>query len=157
VGLESGFKFSLSLLKEIQSINKDMLVNSLEYLYQTLRNAEPGSLYSTDKLSFMIDSNLNDARDFLVSIITQGTSSKRGIELAFKILLLLGIVRSNVEDLLIVATLLEESKESIDIRDELEILIKSSGETSSNEDNGPKKLPKLGDIRITKTGFIFFL
>jgi hypothetical protein len=70
VGLESGFKFSLSLLKEIQTINKDMLVNSLEYLYQTLRNSEPGSLYSTDKLSFMIDSNLNDARDFLVSIIT---------------------------------------------------------------------------------------
>lgn len=62
VGLESGFKFSLSLLREIRNVNKDMLVNSLEYLYQTLRFAEPGALYSTDKLSFMIDSNLNDAR-----------------------------------------------------------------------------------------------
>jgi len=71
VGLESGFKFSLSLLKEIRTVNKDMLVNSLEYLYQTLRFAEPGSLYSTDKLSFMIDSNLNDARNFLVSIIEE--------------------------------------------------------------------------------------
>ncbi len=71
VGLESGFKFSLSLLKEIKNINKDMLVNSLEYLYQTLRYAEPGALYSTDKLSFMIDSNLNDARSFLVSLIQE--------------------------------------------------------------------------------------
>lgn len=62
VGLESGFKFSLSLLREIRNVNKDMLVNSLEYLYQTLLFAEPGALYSTDKLSFMIDSNLNDAR-----------------------------------------------------------------------------------------------
>ena len=62
VGLESGFKFSLSLLKEISSVNKNMLINSLEYLYQTLRQAESGSLYSTDKLSFMIDANLNDAR-----------------------------------------------------------------------------------------------
>ena len=73
MGLESGFKFSLSLLKEIKSINKDMLVNSLEYLYQTLKFAEAGSLYSTDKLSFMIDSNLNDARAFLVSIIEDKT------------------------------------------------------------------------------------
>lgn len=84
-----------------------MLVNSLEYLYQTLRFAEPGALYSTDKLSFMIDSNLNDARGFLVSLIEDG-SNKRAVDLAFKILLLLGIVRSNVEDLLIVATLLDK-------------------------------------------------
>lgn len=122
VGLESGFKFSLSLLKEIRSINKDMLVNSLEYLYQTLRFAEPGSLYSTDKLSFMIDSNLNDARSFLVSIIEEGTSVKRATELAFKILLLLGIVRSNVEDLLLVATLLDKHQAQVDLRQELELL-----------------------------------
>jgi len=93
VGLESGFKFSLSLLKEIKSINKDMLVNSLEYLYQTLKFAEPGSLYSTDKLSFMIDSNLNDARQFLVQIIEDSSANKRAVELAYKIILLLGIVR----------------------------------------------------------------
>ena len=116
VGLESGFKFSLSLLKEIKSINKDMLVNSLEYLYQTLRFAEPGSLYSTDKLSFMIDSNLNDARGFLISIIEDKNSNKRAIELAFKILLLLGVVRSNVEDLLLVATLLDKHNIQVDLR-----------------------------------------
>ena len=95
-----------------------MLVNSLEYLYQTLRFAEPGSLYSTDKLSFMIDSNLNDARTFLVSIIEeQGQATpKRAIELAFKIIFLLGIVRSNVEDLLLVATLIEKYGAEIDLR-----------------------------------------
>jgi len=93
-----------------------MLVNSLEYLYQTLRYAEQGSLYSTDKLSFMIDSNLNDARSFLVQIIEESTSAKRAVELAFKILLLLGVVRSNVEDLLLVATLLEKHNASVDLR-----------------------------------------
>ena len=85
-----------------------MLVNSLEYLYQTLRYAEPGSLYSTDKLSFMIDSNLNDARTFLVSIIEDKNNSQRATELAFKIIFLLGIVRSNVEDLILVSTLLDK-------------------------------------------------
>ena len=108
VGLESGFKFSLSLLREIRTVNKDMLVNSLEYLYQTLRNSEAGSLYSTDKLSFMIDANMNDARAFLVSIIEDMSSSDRAVELSYKIILLMGIARSNIEDLLIVATLLDK-------------------------------------------------
>ena len=121
VGLESGFKFSLSLLKEIKAINKDMLVNSLEYLYQTLRYAESGSLYSTDKLSFMIDSNMNDARSFLVGIIEDKSSEPRAVELAFKIILLLGQVRSNVEDLLLVATLLNQEGRKIDLRNELEL------------------------------------
>lgn len=131
VGLESGFKFSLSLLKEIKSINKDMLVNSLEYLYQTLKFAEPGSLYSTDKLSFMIDSNLNDARQFLVQIIEDSSANKRAVELAYKIILLLGIVRSNVEDFIIVATLLDKHNSQVDLRQELEIIKDDSTDIAS--------------------------
>jgi len=68
----------------------------------------PGSLYGTDKVSFMIDANLNDARQFLVSIIEDMQSADRAVELAYKIILLMGIARSNVEDLLVVATLLEK-------------------------------------------------
>lgn len=56
----------------------------------------------------MIDANLNDARQFLVSIIEDLKSDDRAIELAYKIILLIGIVRSNIEDLLIVATLLDK-------------------------------------------------
>jgi hypothetical protein len=164
VGLESGFKFSLSLLKEIRNVNKDMLVNSLEYLYQTLIYAEPGSLYSTDKLSFMIDSNLNDARSFLVSLIEEGIanasgSNKRATELSFKILLLLGIVRSNVEDLLMAATLLDRLKDNqtVDLRMELEILLKDNMTCTDSKGGKAKKLPKFGNIKVTKTGTLFFL
>ena len=81
----------------------------------------------------MIDSNLNDARSFLVSLIEEGLASKEGgnkraTELAFKILLLLGIVRSNVEDLLMAATLLDRVKDNqaVDLRIELEILLKEN-------------------------------
>ena len=122
VGLESGFKFSLSLLKEIKSINNDMLVKSLEYLYQTLRYAEPGSLYSTDKLSFMIDANLNEARTFLMTIIDDKDSPSRANELAAKIIILIGLSRSSVEDFLIVASLLDREDFKVDIRPELELL-----------------------------------
>ena len=101
-----------------------------------MRYAEPGSLFSTDKLSFMIDSNLNDARNFLVQLIDEGllsgeSGNKRATELSFKILLLLGIVRSNVEDLLMVATLLDRLQDNIavDLRIELEILLKESANT----------------------------
>ncbi|CDW73494.1 UNKNOWN [Stylonychia lemnae] len=155
VGLESGFKFSLSLLKEIKSINKDMLINSLEYLYQTLRYAEQGSLYSTDKLSFMIDSNLNDARSFLVSIIEDQSSAKRAVELAFKILLLLGVVRSNVEDLLLVATLLEKHNAQVDLRQELELLKEESTGSQDGSDSVLKKDYK--ERKVTRTGTIFYL
>jgi hypothetical protein len=160
VGLESGFKFSLSLLREIRNVNKEMLVNSLEYLYQTLRFAEPGSLYSTDKLSFMIDSNLNDARQFLVSLIEEGKGPQRAVELAFKIILLLGIVRSNVEDFLIVATLLDRYKSSpVDLRQELDLLIKEGAcEVEGPEDPAQsKKHVKFGEKKTTKSGLIFYL
>lgn len=153
VGLESGFKFSLSLLKEIRSINKDMLVNSLEYLYQTLRFAEPGSLYSTDKLSFMIDSNLNDARSFLVNIIEDSSSNKRAVELAYKILLLLGIVRSNVEDMLMVSTLLMKHNAQVDLIQELELL-KEEGDSSADDGSSKKDFK---ERKTTRVGTIFYL
>jgi hypothetical protein len=132
-----------------------MLVNSLEYLYQTLRYAEPGSLYSTDKLSFMIDSNLNDARSFLVGIIEDGSSNKRAVELAFKIILLLGIVRSNVEDFLLVATLLDKHNISVDLRQELEILKDESEGSAASGDSYAKK--NLSERKTSRTGTIFFL
>lgn len=64
----------------------------------------------------MLDHNLNDAREFLIGIIKDQNNPKRTIELSFKILMILGQVRSNVEDLLIVATLLEKfGKEQVDL------------------------------------------
>lgn len=131
-----------------------MLVNSLEYLYQTLRYAEPGSLYSTDKLSFMIDSNLNDARTFLISIIEDKASAQRATELAFKIIFLLGIVRSNVEDFIIVCTLLDKHNAQVDLRQELELL-KEDDSVSSGTEGSQKK--NFDERTITKRGTIFYL
>ena len=122
VGLESGFKFSLALLKEVRSLSKDALLSSLEYLYQTLRASEPNSLYGTDKLSFMVDSNLNDARAFLFDLAQDTKAPDRAKELALKLILLLGIVRSNAEDLLLVASLLSKLQPNIDLREELALL-----------------------------------
>ena len=102
----------------------------------------------------MIDSNLNDARQFLVSIIEEGVSGPRATELAFKIIVLLGIVRSNVEDLLIVATLLEKKAGSVDLRQELDLLLREDGGETETES---KRLPKFGEKKTTKSGVLFYL
>jgi hypothetical protein len=61
-----------------------------------------------------------------------------------------------VEDLLIVATLLDNERVSVDIRTELNLLMKESGISSSQEDT-TKKHPKFGDKKLTKSGIMFFL
>ena len=78
----------------------------------------------------MIDANMNEARAFLISIIdeyyTEGNNQdpikNQILELIFKNIILMGIVRSNVEDLLLVATLLDKYNIKIDLREEMEIL-----------------------------------
>ena len=75
---------------------------------------------------------------------------------------MLGIVRSNVEDLLIVATLLDKYKlTTIDLRQELDALLKDGGEVESEEAAASnatvKKLPKFGDKKTTKSGILFYL
>lgn len=84
-GLEGGFKFVINLLKEIRELTKvkqsgfpeRMLINSLEYMYQTLKGIERGTLYNVDQVSFMLDANLSEARTFLMSVLNDSSSPKR--------------------------------------------------------------------------------
>ena len=71
----------------------------------------------------MIDSNLNDARAFLLSLIEDTATPARVVALSYKIILLMGIARANVEDLLLVATLLNRHPTQVDLRQELQILL----------------------------------
>ena len=56
-------KFVINLLKEIRQLSKmkqqgfpeTILINSLEYMYQAMKETPKGSLYNTDHVSFMID------------------------------------------------------------------------------------------------------
>ena len=100
-----------------------MLARSLEYLYQTLKQTEAGAFYSTDKLSFILDSNFNDTRGFLLSLIQDKTCPLGSRELAAKILIQIGIKRSNIEDYMQVLSLLDSKEHSdLDIRSELELI-----------------------------------
>ena len=74
--------------------------------------------------------------------------------MAFKILLLLGVVRSNVEDLLIVSTLLDKHNIQVDLRQELELL---GGEGDLNQNSEGLQKKDFSERKTTRQGTIFYL
>ena len=96
-----------------------MLINSLQFLHESVRKLKMGSLHNHDQLSFMLDANLNEARSFLLSITDDPASSPEAVHLAAKTIFLLGLARSSVEDLLLTLKNLE-IQPYVDLRPELE-------------------------------------
>lgn len=121
-----GLRFGFSLIKELQTVSPNLLVSALKHLYESLCEQPAGRLYGTDVLAFEQDSTFDYARDFLVSIINDFSSkSKEPVEIAMKIIIRLGIIRSNVEDFLIAAKILSANSElgaQIDLRSEIKAL-----------------------------------
>jgi hypothetical protein len=59
-------------LRELSKQNLPLLVSSLQTLLDSLKQYRPGALYSaTDKMSYQLDINLNQGRDFLVDEINK--------------------------------------------------------------------------------------
>lgn len=123
-------KFVINLMKEIRELTKvkesgfpeSMLINSLEYMYQAMKETPKGSLYNTDHVSFMIDQNINEARTFLNSIVHDESSPTRAIELASKIIFQFSQARTNVEDILVTANILDKDISAVDLRSDFEVI-----------------------------------
>ena len=65
------------LLKELKGVNNGaLLITSLEHMIQTLKQVEPGSFHTGDKLSYVLDRSLNDARNFIMDLITERATNK---------------------------------------------------------------------------------
>lgn len=71
---------------------------------------KPGSFHKGDKQSFVLDANLNSVRCFLVELINDKSSDKKTKNLAFKMIFLLGLARSSVEDFLVLMNLITDKK-----------------------------------------------
>ncbi len=80
----------------------------------------------------MIEANINDARNFLISVVEDKASNPRAVELATKMIALIGFARSNIEDLLILTNLLDREDLNIDLRSDLEALVKTAASTASS-------------------------
>lgn len=75
-----------------------------------LKESSRGSLFGRDKRSFVLDQNINEAREFLSGLVRSESTSHECAHFALKIILQLGKVRQNPEDYLTVVSLLQESK-----------------------------------------------
>jgi len=75
-----------------------------------LRSYRPGALYSSDdKQGYILDSQLNEARDFFVEhFVSLSESDQTKASCIINLVLNLGIVRANVEDYMIVLQLLRQ-------------------------------------------------
>jgi hypothetical protein len=111
ISLQGGLKFSIHLLKEIAQVAPHILKSSLEYLYESFRNATPAALYGVNKTFFVSDQSINEARTFLTSILEdQKQTDMKVKEIALKLLLVIGIMRANVEDLTLAINIMDQQK-----------------------------------------------
>jgi hypothetical protein len=90
-----------------------------------------------DKVAYMTDAAIGEARNFIESVVTRAGSSPSGdpqlINLCIRLILRMGIARSNPEDLLVADRLLnnENISKVVDLREEIKII----SELSSSTDN----------------------
>lgn len=124
VAVHTSLRFSLALLKEVKQVSTQLLENALNHLYDALCDAPARSLYGLDVYAFQQDTTLDEARDFLVSLIT--VDGKQSIvELSLKTIIRLGVVRANPEDLLTACNLIYSMPSlHVDLRKEIHSLPK---------------------------------
>ena len=129
-----------------------LIKTSLSYLYQNFRNASPLSLYGVDKTFFVMDQSINECRSFLTTIVHNPSSDEETIELALKMLLVIGVMRGSVEDLISGLNLIEKQNLSkIDISEELDRISFDIEETALN----PKLFQEIEKIK--SDGILFYM
>lgn len=80
IGLDTGLKFSMNLLRELGKTNPPMLTSSLRSLLDSLTEYRPGALYSaTDRMGYQLDENLNQARELLVEIVGEVVANAKAL------------------------------------------------------------------------------
>ncbi len=78
------------------------------------------ALYGVNKTFFVADQSMNEAREFLNQIVDDlKQTDKKVKELALRMILVIGIIRSNVEDFVLAINLIEKYKFEIDISEEI--------------------------------------
>jgi hypothetical protein len=139
-------------LKEISKAAPHILKSSLEYLYESFRSASPASLYGVNKTFFVSDQTVNEARGFLSDILDDPNQSDTRVkELALKLILVIGIMRANIEDFVLAINLIEKHRFDFDISEEINRISFDVEESALN--------PRLfEEIEVVKqNAFIFYL
>ena len=110
-----------------------ILKSSLQYLYESFCNASPAALYGINKTFFVSDQSVNEARSFLTQILEDEKQADLEVkQIALKLILVIGIMRANVEDLTLAINLIEKQKFKFDISEEISRISFDVEETALN-------------------------
>lgn len=110
------------------------------------------SLYGIDKTFFVSDMTLNEARDFLTNIVESPFEKDvKTKELALKLVLVIGIMRANVEDQIQAINLIEKYKFEFDISEEIDRINFDVEESALN----PKFFYEIEKIK--SDGILFYI
>lgn len=140
IGVDTGISLSLNLLRELGHLTnpsgENLLTSSLSVLLESLKAYRPGALYSvSDRMSFQLDQSLNEAREFLAENLERhlqrGVPNKELASVTLKLIFMLGVVRSSIEDFLIVLSFMQKYPmlDFVDLTPELSICYKFYGFT----------------------------
>jgi len=126
VAFKTSLSFLMVMLKNVSELSNEKVVESTLAQFLTILKQTKGlKLMHTRHFeqNFELDSCLNDGRKYLVQLAK--SEMKKVRELACKVILMLGLARENVEDFLVLISLIKELAEkgvSVDLRDELMLL-----------------------------------
>lgn len=151
VAIPTSLTFAITLLKEvlIMNVGQDMIVSTLESTLQSISRVRPGALFQDyDRTSFILDASLNDARSFLIELISTSKNAKVQ-ELSLKIILAMANMRKSVEDVLVVYDLLKSGLVlEADLREQMHPLIergRASPDAAVDEKFEPEDPTQLED------------
>ena len=130
--MASAIRFSLSILREMADNTKKLEV-PLKELHKALVDTPNGSLFCSDIAELDLDNILDEARDYMALLFVEKQTSLV-TELAMRIIIRLGLVRDNPEDVLIAVNLIKTHPEKVgDLRNEM-MSLEHDGKTAKSSE-----------------------
>ena len=123
IGISTGIRLIISLLKEACLHNKILRDETLTFLLNTLSKVKPLGLWGEDYIDRVLDNSLDNVVTFLEEqVLTTGTTDESKAK-AFKVLFSLGLLRGSLSNLLCVVELLRNSTFPVNYQREINVLM----------------------------------
>lgn len=120
-GFEMGLSLTFTLLDELSEAAPEILEKALKKIYSTITQLKSGLLEASDYKFYAREEILNRHRDYLTKLARSEKSSQAVKELAIRLVVVIGNLRSSGEDYLVAYNLISEGSLKINLDAELSL------------------------------------
>ena len=124
IGISTGIKIIISLLKEASLHNSNLRDETLAFLLSMLSKVKPLGLWGVTHVDRVLDRSLHTVVNFLEEIVLSKETPEKSKEKAFKVLFSLGLLRGSLPNLLCIVNLLRIRILNVDFQRELNSFLK---------------------------------